>query len=233
MMLRTLLLLVPLLAVHAAMPSCEDEIGANCVSEDADMSPAGIAACLAGLSEKSELCTTYLDLMDKCKPDLAPDAICGTAAMDGEAMPCLIQRVKPEDLSAACAAALPSTELKGLAKYWADGKRQLLIDEIAELNADDKDTYNRWQKKKKGKKTDKDRERDYAVKKAKCERVESLIEQAVIDAKPSAIADALEVATATAKTALAEDMTGTLKPFTKPELHGIAKKAMAKLKDEM
>ena len=63
--------------------------------------------------------------------------------------------------------------------------------------------------------------------------MESLIEQAVIDAKPSAIADALEVATATAKTALAEDMTGTLKPFTKPELHGIAKKAMAKLKDEM
>ena len=221
------------LALSAPLPSCDDETEAHCVGEDADLSPEGINKCLAALDSKSDRCATYLSMLEACTAELSDGGVCFAAKMDGEAIPCLVQRVQPEQLSEACRAALPSTELKGLAKYWADGKRQLLIDEIAELNADDKDTYNRWQKKKKGKKTDKDRERDYAVKKAKRERVESLIEQAVIDAKPSAIADALEVATATAKTALAEDMTGTLKPFTKPELHGIAKKAMAKLKDEM
>merc|ERR1711934_371643 len=171
--------------------------------------------------------------MEACKPDLADGAVCGAAAMDGEAMPCLVQRTKPEDLTEACAAALPSSELKGLAKFWKDGKRQLNINEISELNKDDKDTYNRWQKRKKGKKTDKDRERDYAVKAAKRERVISLIEAAVQEAKPAKIADAIEVAEAAAKTALKEDMTGTLKPFTKPELHGIAKKAMSKLKSEL
>merc|ERR1719238_513898 len=107
-------------------------------------------------------------------------------------MPCLVQRTKPEDLSEACAAALPSTELKGLAKYWADGKRQLNINEITELNAEDKDVYNRWQKRKKGKKTDKDRERDYAVKQAKKERTISLIEAAVTQAAPATVAEALE-----------------------------------------
>ena len=99
---------------------------------------------------------------------------------------------------------------------------ELTINEITDLNKDDKDTYDRWQKRKKGKKTDKDRERDYAVKQAKRERVESLITAAIKEAKPESSAAALEVAQAKEKELLAEDLTGTLKPMTKPQLHGIA-----------
>ena len=227
--MRLLVIAALFSAVHA-LPSCDAETDANCVGEDTDLSPEGINACLAALAEKSDDCKTYLALMEACTADLSDGGICFAAKMDGEAIPCLVQRVQPEQLSEACRAALPSTELKGLAKYWADGKRQLLIDEIAELNADDKDTYNRWQKKKKGRKTDKDRERDYAVKEAKRERVEKLIAQAVKEAKPSSVEEAMKLAEAEAKKALQEDMTGTLKAFTKPQIHAIAKKAF---KDEL
>ena len=90
-----------------------------------------------------------------------------------------------------------------------------------------------WQKRKKGKKTDKDRERDYAVKAAKKERTQSLIITAIKEAKPSSNKEALAIAEATEKTLLAEDMTGTLKPLTKPQLDGLAKKAMQALKEEL
>jgi len=82
-------------------------------------------------------------------------------------------------------------------------------------------------------KTDKDKDRAFAVKAAKRERVVSLVLQAVKDAKPTSSADALDIATAAAKKALDEDLTGTLKPFSKGELTGLAKKAMSALKDEM
>ena len=177
-----------------ALPSCEAETDAHCVAEGADLSPEGIQKCLASLTDKSSDCTTYLALMEACAKDLSNGAVCGAAMADGEAMPCLLQRVKPSDLSSQCAAALPTTELKGLAKFWADGKRALNINEITDLSAEDKDVYDRWQKRKKGKKTDKDRERDYAVKQAKRERVESLIAQAVREANPASADAALEIA---------------------------------------
>jgi hypothetical protein len=157
-------------ALAAPLPSCESETDAHCVGEDADLSPQGIQACLVGLADKSESCATYLKLMGVCTVELSDGGVCHAAKMDGEAMPCLVQRTKPEDLSEVCRDALPKSNLKGLAKFWADGKRPLNINEIADLNADDKDTYERWQKKKKGKKTDKAKERDYAVKAAKRER---------------------------------------------------------------
>ena len=148
-----------------------------------------------------------------------------------------MQRTKPEDLSEECRHALPKDDLKGLAKFWADGKRPLDINEIADLNADDKDTYNRWQKKKKGKKTDRDRERDYAVKVAKRERVESLIADAIKGAVAAgtvkSVEEAMETAAAAAKRALDEDLTGTLKPFSKPQLHAIAKKTFSSAKSEL
>ena len=137
-----LLLLAGALALSHALPNCEAETEASCLGEDADMSPEGIAACLVKLAEKSADCTTYLGMMAGCADDLKPDAICGEAASNGEAMPCLLQRTKPEALSAACQATLPSDDKSGLAKFWADGKRQLHINEISELNAEDKDTYN-------------------------------------------------------------------------------------------
>ena len=129
-----------------------------------------------------------------------------------------MQRTAPEKLGEACRATLPQEDLKGLAKFWKDGKRTLNIDEIADLNADDKDTYNRWMKKKKGKKTDSQKERDYAVRVAKKERVTSLITAAVKEAKPASVADAIEVAGKEMKKAMDEDMTGTLKAFTKASL---------------
>ena len=58
------LLVVALLSFAGALPSCDAETEANCLGEDADMSPEGINACLAGLADKSESCTTYLALME-------------------------------------------------------------------------------------------------------------------------------------------------------------------------
>lgn len=123
--MRTTLLLLAVAPLATALPSCDAETEAHCVSEDADLSPEGITACLSALSDKSADCTTYLAMMAACDTDLKPDAVCGAAKMDGEAVPCLVQRVKPEQLSEACRAALPDTSLKGLAKFWADGKRQV------------------------------------------------------------------------------------------------------------
>jgi len=232
-----MLRLVGLLAVAAqvalALPSCEAEVEANCLGEDADMSPEGITACLGALAEPSADCKTYLAMMTACEADLAPDAICGAAKMDGEAMPCLLQRTKPEDLTEACRAALPVEEKRGLAKFWADGKRQLSINEISELNKDDKEDYNRWQKRKKGKKTEKDRERDYAVKAAKRDRVRNLISAAVVAAKPATVKEAVSVAEAEASKAMEEDMTGTLTAFSKAELEKLAKAAFKEAKSEL
>jgi len=226
-------LLTLTLALGAAaaleMPSCEEDTAKHCLGDDADMSPEGIDACLSKLTDRSQLCTDYLKLLEACKPDIKGDGVCASAHGDGETMPCLLQRTKPEALSEACQAALPKTELKGLAKFWADGKRQLNINEISDLNAEDKDTYNRWQKRKKGKKTDKDKERDYAVKAAKRERVTELVSNAVKEAVAAAeepsVKMAIDVATSEAKKALDEDMTGTLKAFSKAELENLARDA--------
>jgi len=229
MALRHLALLLSLVPALANLPSCEEDTEKYCLGEDADMSPEGIEACLGALSDRSQRCSDYLKLLEACKVDISSDGVCAAAHGDGETMPCLLQRTKPEALSESCQAALPKSEKKGLAKFWADGKRQLNINEIADLNAEDKDTYNRWQKRKKGKKTDKDKERDYAVKAAKRERVIDLMTAAVKEAvaasaEPS-VKMAIEVASKEAKRALDEDMTGTLKPFPKAELENIARDA--------
>ena len=86
--------------------------------------------------------------MEGCAADISSGGACNGAHRDGEAVPCLMQRVAPDQLTEACRAALPKDEAKGLAKFWADGKRHLLIDEIMDLSADEKDTYERWKKKK-------------------------------------------------------------------------------------
>jgi len=223
-------LAVPALAVE--LPSCEADTEQYCLGDDKDMSPEGIDACLTALADRSQRCTDYLALLEACKADISGDGICAAAHGDGETVPCLVQRTKPESLSESCQGALPKNELKGLAKFWEDGKRQLNINEISELNADDKDTYNRWQKKKKGKKTEKDRERDFAVKGAKRERVITLV---TVAAKKAASAgeDVMAAAEAEAKQAMAEDMTGTLKPLSKAELTNIVKEAKSSAKSEL
>ena len=67
------------------------------------------------------------------------------------------------------------------------------------------------------------------MKAAKRERVTELItasvkEAVTADAEPT-VAKAIEVAQAEAKKALADDMTGTLKPFAKLELENLARDA--------
>merc|ERR1719498_2044085 len=157
-------------------------------------------------------------MLSACTTDLEGDGVCADAHRNGETMPCLVQRVKPESLSEACQAVLPAQEaVKGLKKFWADGKRTLLIDEIMELNADEKDTYEKWQKKKKGKKTEKDREREYAIKQAKREKTEKRVAEAGAAAAKAALEKgggdakkaALEAVEAEWKVAMSEDMTNT------------------------
>ena len=234
-MLRALsLALVFLGALSAELPSCSaDE--EHCVQEGMDLSPEGIAACLKALPSRSDACSAYLELMEGCAADLKRDGVCGDAAANGEAVPCLVQRTKPEDLSAACQAALPPVEeATGLAKYWADGKRELDEDEEGELSEDDADTYKRWLKKRKGPKSDKQKERDFAVRKQKKDAAMKAITAAATEAAAAALAAGeeklLPAATAAAKeamqTAIAEDMTGQLKPFTKTQLSTIAKDAV-------
>ena len=224
--------MVLMFAAAAALPSCEDDTAAHCLCEDesCDMSPEGIDACLNGLADRSQSCTDFLALLAGCKADISGDGVCAAAHGNGETMPCLLQRTQPEALSEECRAALPKNTKKGLALYWADGKRQLHINEISELNKDDKETYNSWMSKKKKKgKSDKDKEREYAVKAAKRERVIELIKAAVSEAVSAAeepsVKVAIEAASAEAKKALAEDMTGTLKPFGKEELENLARDA--------
>lgn len=221
-----------LLAVASALPSCEDDTATHCLGEDADMSPEGISACLSKVGDNlSQSCRDFMRISERCAADLAQGAVCGAANADGEAMPCLMQRTKPELLSEQCQDALPKENLKGLALFWKDGKRDLVINEIADLNAEDKDTYNRWHKRKHKKgKSDKQKERDYAVKQAKIERVQQLMEEATAATlgamEAPTIEDAKKEAAAEMKKALREDMTGTLKPFAAKEVDAIAKAAL-------
>jgi hypothetical protein len=110
------------------------------------------------------------------------------------------------------------------------------------LCAQDKDIYSGWYDRKfKNKKSDhekgKQRERDYAVKVAKKERAQKLVTEAtnlaVSKLASPTLEAAIEVAKAEAEKALAEDLTKTLKPFTKKELEGIAKSALKKAKADL
>ena len=183
-MMRTVALVLVLFLASSVwagkMPSCEEDTVANCLGDDADMSPQGIDKCLRGLPSRSASCEEYLKIVKECAEDL-DSGPCNRARDDGEEMLCLIVRTKPAELSTSCQAALPKKEeVKGLKKFWADGKRELTPAEEGELNEEDKDIYTGWHTRKfKGKKTDKSRERDYAIKVAKKERATKLVTDAV------------------------------------------------------
>jgi len=89
-------------------------------------------------------------------------------------MPCLLQRTKPEQLSESCKAALPVDEvLTGLAHtFWKGGKRYLEEEELEQLDEEDTETYERWVKRKsKGKNSAQGRDRAYAIKKMKQQKL--------------------------------------------------------------
>jgi len=221
-----------------SLPSCEADMNAHCMdSEDyEDLMPAGIDRCLKALPTRSGECDAYLKLIEACADDLEQGSVCGTAMTDGDAMPCLILRNKPADLSAACAAALPvKEEATGLKKFWSDGKRFLEEHETAELNEEDLDDYQSWEKRKL-KKTGKSRERDLAVKLAKAKRVQGLVTEAAtaaaLEIYPTfkSYAAGLDAVTQIVKAefdkALREDRTQTLVALSKEEIKTIAKASL-------
>lgn len=239
-MSRVAVLLCAALGLARAMdmPSCEGDTEAHCIGEGADLSPEGIDACLQalGADKRSALCNTYLQLMQACEADIGRGGVCESANMDGEAVPCLLQRVKPEQLSAACQAALPAQEAaSGLSKFWSEGKRELTKAEITQLDEEDDDTYTRWLKRKKGKKSDKDKDREYAVREQKKAQATKAVIVAATEAAAAAISNgdskeavlkaATSAATAAAEAELKGDMTGTLKAFTSKEITSFAKTA--------
>jgi hypothetical protein len=121
--MRTLTALAALCALAHALPSCEDDIGAHCIGDDMDMSSEGISACLAKLSDRSASCSEYLKLMDACAADIGEGGVCASAHADGEAMPCILQRTKPEALSSGCQEALPKNEARAAAEPTAAAAR--------------------------------------------------------------------------------------------------------------
>uniref|UniRef100_K1PME7 Uncharacterized protein n=1 Tax=Magallana gigas TaxID=29159 RepID=K1PME7_MAGGI len=138
----------------------------------------------------------------------------------------------------------PPLQAKGLfGLYWKDGKRELSEDEVGELIGDELDTYLRWVKKKKGAKSQRGKERDYAVRTAKKASASKAIVSAAAAAARAAKAAgesvkgqqaAAQVAAETAAdNAVKNDMTGTLKPFTRGNIKGFVADAMTQLKDEL
>ena len=230
-------LLAALLAL--AMPSCENDTNAHCIYDGADLSPEAIDACLKNLGDKaSNECKNYLTLIDACKAELQNNGICASAMQDGEAAPCLIQRTPKDKLSKECADALPAEEeLKGLAKLWVEGKREIEPEEFQQLNKEDKNTYTRWMTKRKQKsKGKKGKQRDFAVR----EKKKSVTKAAVLASAKSAAEEAAaagdgreqmksKVELAARKQMAVElknDKTGTLKEFTKAEMKEIVKTAL-------
>jgi hypothetical protein len=160
--------------VHAApLPSCEDEIGAHCVGEDADLSPEGIARCLKDLdvSKRSQRCDDYAKLMEGCVDDL--EGVCKREHADGEGVPCLILRTSPEKLTESCRDALPSKEDEPVTlrnSLWKDGKRVITDPEekklLRSLSKDDQSVYKRWLARK-NKRSKKNSDKSYAIRKQK------------------------------------------------------------------
>ena len=105
-----------------------------------------------------------------------------------------------------------------------------------ELNEDDLDTYQRWLKKKKGPKSNKMKERDFAVKVQKKEQAQKAMEEAALSAAAAsgggASKDAHEQAVEAAKVAfdkaVKEDKTGALKAgmFSNTHFASVAKRAV-------
>ena len=122
----------------AEAPSCEGDTAAHCLGDDADMSAEGITACLEALgAQRSPSCTSYLALLEGCADDISGDGACAKDHANGDTMPCLLERSKPETLSAKCQAALPKKKASTARRdtFWKEGKRLLTEEEEASYAA--------------------------------------------------------------------------------------------------
>jgi len=175
-------------------PSCETDIVAHCLGDDADMSPGGIQACLLNLVDRSALCNEYLTIVGACSDEIGKGGICEGDHKEGDTMPCLIHRTKPDDLSVSCHNTLPVEEVKTGLKdtVWKNGKVLLFDHEIAKLDANDADTYERWVKKKnKNKKSAHGKDKDYAILKMKQDKAKQKLAKDIISSLLTEAARAL------------------------------------------
>jgi len=240
-------------ACHGAeLPSCENDVAVNCLGDGADMSAEGIDACLEGLTSgttRSAPCDALLALKKGCHADITGSGVCAADHAQGDTVPCLLQRTKPELLSEACRAVLPVEEQgTGIRDtFWKAGKRVLEDDEVDQLSEEDEETYTRWLKrKKKSKGSAKNNDRAYAVQKMRRDKAGNKIVKEIHDAVKAAL-DAKKtekVAKNTGKrmvgklTKAAQKADSEIGTFTKDEINDIIKEAFKgtrkkKNKDEL
>jgi hypothetical protein len=175
----------------AGLPSCESDTNRFCLDDDADLSTEGIDACLA--SHAADLdgdCRAYQAIAAACSAELGAEGVCPDPS---DAMPCLLQRVKPESRSVQCQAAVDasvgaSDKSSSLhATFWADGKRKLSDSEVSKLNDDDATVYRNWWKRKQ-KKSGSDSDVQYAIKKQKADKQAQILKLQAQQAAQHALA---------------------------------------------
>ncbi|GMI40468.1 hypothetical protein TeGR_g10818 [Tetraparma gracilis] len=151
---RLLSLLLLLLPFAAAQIPCDDEYGRSCPSH----SPDTVGSCLSALppSSLSAACLSYMSTMSSCAPDLS--SLCAprdAGAFTGEALSCLTEWTKPDQLSAECKGALPGPKEEGKPREKSEAeerkaKRRRRKREAAAKLAKDQHPQNPDKKKKEG-----------------------------------------------------------------------------------
>jgi hypothetical protein len=175
----------------AGLPSCESDTNRYCLDDDADLSTEGIDACLESHAADLDVdCRAYRAISAACSAELGAGGVCPDPS---DAMPCLLQRVKPELRSVRCQTAIDasvgtSDKSSSLhATFWADGKRKLSDSEVSKLNEDDATVYRNWWKRKQ-KKSGSDSDVQYAIKKQKADKQAQILKLQAQQAAQHALA---------------------------------------------
>ena len=103
---RALFCMLALVGSAFAQIPCDDAYGQYCP----EATGWEVATCLKKQSGLTEPCLDFIKTLDACKNDI--DKLCTGMEYTGEAIPCLTERTKPEDLSSSCLASLPIKEVK-------------------------------------------------------------------------------------------------------------------------
>eukprot|EP00941_MAST-03F_sp_MAST-3F-sp1_P005676 g5676.t1 len=210
-------------------PSCDDDISKYCLS-GSDLSPAGIEKCLALQSNLSEDCKTYRTLLESCATEVAKEGPCGNDHLNGDAMPCLLQRAKPSDLSEDCArvvsASQPKKDTSLRATFWSDGKRKLSDEERDSLNDVDLNVYDKWWARKQ-KKNSKNSDVQYAIRQQKKEKYRKIaVHRAMGEARKVLDSDGTKKAAKKAAYKSIKRSTKKVITFDKDEMKAMANDAV-------
>lgn len=98
--------IVVIVGQASAQIPCDDAYGANCPEAGGWQ----VGECLKKVKDLSADCKSFIALHDACKDDFL--AHCNGKEYTGDAISCLSEWTKPENLSADCLAALPKKETK-------------------------------------------------------------------------------------------------------------------------